>query len=109
MRQCARGFCGLSSKLLQAAFIVWASKPWTGLPIWASKPGVGGKSGVSGRVGSEDMWNHRKACVEAKRSFEGDMFIQCSEQKLDDFTPKGYLGCVFHVRAFWSFVGRLYI
>ena len=31
------------------------------------------------------------------------MSIQRSEKKLDDFTPKGYLGCVLHVRTFWTF------
>jgi hypothetical protein len=56
----------------------------------------------------EGMWLHREACVEVKESHEGGVSVRCSDKKLDDFTPKRYLGCVFNVRAFWSFVRRLY-
>ena len=57
----------------------------------------------------EDTWRHREACVKAKRSCEGGMFVQWLDKNLDGFTPKRYLGCVLHVRVFWSFSRCLYI
>ena len=66
---------------------------WTGL---TSKPGETGLTGLGlktgGRLGAakvraEGMWRHREACVEAKRSREGGVSVQCSYRKLDDFTP----------------------
>ena len=39
------------------------------------------------KVRAEGTWHHREACVETKRSREGDVSIQCSYKKLDDFAP----------------------
>jgi hypothetical protein len=57
----------------------------------------------------EDTWRHREACVKAKRSCEGGVFVQWLDKNLDGFTPKRYLDCVLHVRVFWSFSRCLYI
>ena len=58
---------------------------------------------------AEGRWRPRDTCVEVKRSREGDMSVRCSSKKLDGFTPKGYLGCVLHVKVLWSFAKSLYI
>lgn len=52
---------------------------------------------------AENTWRHRKACVEAKQSRKGDVSVWGSSKNLAGFTPEEYLGCVLHVRAFWSF------
>ena len=36
---------------------------------------------------SEDRWQDRKVCVEAKQSHEGGVSIQCFYKKLDHFVP----------------------
>ena len=67
--------------------------------------GLGLKTGgASGR-----WWLWRARGVEAKQSREGGVSIRGSNKKLDSFTPRGYLGCVLHVRVFWSFGQRLYM
>jgi hypothetical protein len=47
--------------------------------------------------------------VEATQNREDVMSVQGSDRNKDAFTPKGYLGCVLHVRVFWSFGQRLYM
>ena len=46
---------------------------------------------------AEGTWHHREICVKAKRSCEGGMSARDSNKKMDDFTLRGYLGCVLHV------------
>ena len=58
---------------------------------------------------AEGTWHHREACVEVKQSREDGVSVRWSDKKLDGFTPRGYLGCVLHLRAFWSFAKCLYI
>ena len=36
---------------------------------------------------AEGTWRHRKACVEAKRSREGDVSVRCSQKKMNHFVP----------------------
>ena len=47
---------------------------------------TGGRHGVF-KVRAEGTWRHRKACVEAKRSREGDVFVRCSQKKMNHFVP----------------------
>ena len=54
------------------------------------------------------MWCHREVCVEVKQDREGGMSVRWSGKNLNGFIPKGYLGCVLHIRVFWSF-SRAYI
>ena len=69
-----------------------------GLTGLASKPGETGLIGLGlktvDRLGTvkvwvEGTWRHREACVEAKRSREGGVYVRCSSKKLDSFTPRG--------------------
>jgi len=42
-------------------------------------------------VVAEGTWCHCEACVEVKRSREGDVFVRGSSKNLEGFTPEGYL------------------
>jgi hypothetical protein len=75
--------------------------------------GLGLKTrGASGAAGRR-WWRIRgvKICIEAKRSREdGIWHIHLVLQRnLDDFTPKGYLGCMLSGGCFGHYLGRLYI
>ena len=67
-----------------------------GLTGLASKQGKTGLTGLGlkteGRFGAVKVrakatWRHREACVEAKRSHDGDVFVWCLYKKLDEFVP----------------------
>jgi hypothetical protein len=46
-----------------------------------------------------DTWWHLEACVGAKRSQEGTGSVGSIKKNLNGFTPRGYLGCVLHVKG----------
>ena len=58
---------------------------------------------------AEGTWHHREVCLEVKQSREGGVSVRGSEKKLDDFTPKGYLGCMLNGGCFGLWSGCLYI
>ena len=67
-----------------------------GLTGLASKPGKTGLTCLGLKTGDrlgavmvqvEGTWHHREACVEAKRSREGDVSVRGSSKKMDEFAP----------------------
>ena len=72
-----------------------------------ARGGGGGRHGDAhadaeerGDVEADGMWRHHEAYIEAQRSREGCVFVWWSGKMLESFSPKGYLSCVLHVRAF---------
>ena len=88
--------------------VVWASKPPCRQFCWFG-PQTLGHVRCGGMAVMEGIWFHHEACIESKQSCEGNVSIQRSDKKLDNFIPKGHLCYVLHVRVFWSFVRRPYI
>ena len=87
MRRRARGFDRFSLKTEGDGFDRFGLKNGVGLG--------------AAKVRAEVTWRHREACVEVKRSREGDVSIQCSYKKLDDFAPAW---AVIVVNSVWVFL-----
>jgi len=86
------GLTGLTSKPRETGLTGLASKPGeTGLIGFDLKTG-GGLDAV--KVRAEGTWRHREACIEAKRSREGDVSVRGSNKKLDEITLRHVIGVV---------------
>ena len=52
------------------------------------------------KIRAEGTWRHREACVEAKRSREGDVSVRGSSKKMDEFAPAW---AVIIINSVWVF------